>query len=109
MKKDPEIFLKHILESIVIVEKYTQSFTKAQFLKNLQLQDAVTRRLEIMGEAAKNLPSDLKNKYSNVPWKKISGMRDILIHEYFGTDLNLVWEVVKKDIPVLNREIQKLL
>ena len=82
MKKDPKIFLEHILESIRNIEKYTESFTKKQFLKNLQLQDAVTRRLEIIGEAVKNLPKDIKDKNREVPWRKISGTRDILIHEY---------------------------
>ncbi|MEK7548174.1 MAG: HepT-like ribonuclease domain-containing protein, partial [Patescibacteria group bacterium] len=65
----------------------------------MQLQDAVTRRLEIIGEAVKNLPTELKKKYSKVPWKKITGTRDILIHEYFGTDFDLIWEVVKRELP----------
>ena len=109
MKKNPKIFLHHILESITAIEKYTESFTKAQFLKTPQLQDAVTRRLEIMGEAVKNIPANLKNKHPETPWKKIAGIRDILIHEYFGTDLGLIWEVIKKDIPVLKDQIKKLL
>lgn len=99
MKKDPKIFLEHILESIRNIEKYTGSFTKEQFLKNIQLQDAVTRRLEIIGEAVKNLPASTKDKNDKIPWKKISGTRDILIHEYFGMDMDLIWRVVKKDIP----------
>lgn len=109
MKKDPKIFLEHILESISHVERYTKAFTKSHFLKNPQLQDAVTRRLEIIGEAMKNLPKDVKDKNKKVPWKKISGMRDILIHEYFGADLDLIWKVVKKDIPPFKDQIKKLL
>ena len=65
MKKNPKIFLHHILESITAIEKYTESFTKTQFLKTPQLQDAVTRRLEIMGEAVKNIPANLKSKNQN--------------------------------------------
>lgn len=78
-------------------------------MKNMQLQDAVTRRLEIIGEAVKNLPADLKEKYPKVPWKQIAGTRDVLIHEYFGTDFDLVWKVVKKELPQLKKETLKIL
>jgi len=109
MKKDSRIFLKHVLESISIVELHTLSFTESQFLKNIQLQDAVTRRLEIIGEAVKNLPLNLRNKYPQVPWKKIAGLRDMLIHEYFNTDLVLVWRVIKRELPKLKKQIEKIL
>lgn len=109
MKKDSRIYLKHILESINIVELHMLSFTEAQFLKNIQLQDAVTRRLEIIGEAVKNLPLSLRNKYQEVPWKKIAGIRDMLIHGYFNTDLVLVWRVVKRELPKLKKQIEGML
>jgi uncharacterized protein with HEPN domain len=109
MKKDSKIFLKHVLESIDIVEKYAESFTEFQFLKNIQLQDSISRRLEIIGEAVKNLPLGLRNKYPNVPWKKIAGFRDVLIHAYFETDFILVWKVVKKELPILKKQIEKIL
>lgn len=109
MKKDSKVFLTHIFESIIAIEKYTESFTESQFLKNMQLQDAVMRRLEIIGEAVKNLPTDLKNKYPKVPWKKIAGTRDILIHEYFGTDIGLIWKVIKKELSQLKKETEKMI
>jgi uncharacterized protein with HEPN domain len=109
MKKNPEVFIKHIIESMDILEKYMVSFTLTQFLKNIQLQDAVIRRLEIIGEAVKNLPKTIRDKHDKIPWRKIAGIRDILIHEYFGVDLKLVWEVVKKDIPKLRKEIVLLI
>jgi uncharacterized protein with HEPN domain len=109
MRKQPEIFLKHILESIDEAERHIKDITKDEFLKDVKAQDAVVRRLEIIGEAAKNLPATFKNKYPYVPWKKIAGTRNILVHEYFGVDLNLVWEMIKRDLPKLKKNILKIL
>lgn len=86
MKKDPKVFLKHILGSIDFAEEYVSKTTKKGFLKSPQLQDAVIRRIEIMGEAAKNIPDDFKEKHHDVPWHKIEGMRNVLIHGYFGVE-----------------------
>lgn len=109
MKKDNKVFLAHIFESIDAIEKYTESFTESQFLKNIQLQDAVVRRLEIIGEAVKNLSLELKKQYPEIPWKQVAGTRDILIHEYFGADMGLIWKVIKKELPQLKKEIKKIL
>jgi len=109
MKKKPEIFLKHILESIELIEKYTRKVSQDEFFHNIQIQDAIIRRLEIIGEATKNLPMAFRNKYPTIPWKKIAGMRDIIIHEYFGLDLKLVWKIVKKNLPELKVKILKIL
>ncbi len=108
MKKDPEVFLEHILESIELIENYTANKTISDFIKSVQFQDSIIRRIEIIGEAVKNLPDDVKNSYPEVPWKNIAGMRDVLIHEYFGIDLELTWQVVQKDIPDLKREIIRI-
>jgi uncharacterized protein with HEPN domain len=108
MKKDPEVFLEHILESIELIENYTANKTISDFIKSVQFQDSIIRRIEIIGEAVKNLPDDVKNSYPEVPWKEIAGMRDVLIHEYFGIDLELTWQVVQKDIPDLKREIMRI-
>lgn len=108
MRREPGVFIKHILECIELIEKYTQGKTKREFLKSTSLQDAVIRRIEIIGEAVKNIPDKTKKKYPNTPWKKIAGMRDILIHEYFGIDLDLTWEVVKRDIPELKEKMLKI-
>ena len=77
-------------------------------MKSVKLQDLVMRRLEIIGEAVKRLPLDLKKAHPGVPWKKIAGMRDVLIHEYFGVDLKLTWEVVERELPALKPKIEAI-
>jgi uncharacterized protein with HEPN domain len=108
-KKDPKIFLKHILESIGEIEKNTKSLSEDEFSTSITIQDAVVRRLEIIGEAVKNLPRSFRNKNTKIPWKEIAGMRDVLIHEYFGVNIDLVWKIAKKDIPKLKKQITELL
>ena len=108
MKKNGKIFLTHILESINLVEEYLKGKSKLDFLNSKQLQDSVIRRIEIIGEAIKNIPNDIKKNYSQIPWKEITGMRDILIHQYFGVDLDLTWQVIEKDLPRLKRQISDI-
>jgi uncharacterized protein with HEPN domain len=109
MKKDPKIFLEHILESVKLIEEYTKGKAKEDFLKSVALQDMVIRRIEIIGEAVKNLPQEIKEKYKDIPWKRIGGMRDKLIHRYFGVDIEFTWGVVEKELPELKRKILEIM
>lgn len=109
MRKDPKVFLQHIHESIEEIERNLRHCAKEEFLSTIPLQDAVVRRLEIMGEAVKNLSPSFRKKQSGIRWKDIAGMRDVLIHGYFGVDYDLVWKICKKDVPVLKKQIAGLL
>jgi len=108
MKKD-KAYLKHILDAITDIEKFTEGITKEGFFENKEKQYAVLRGLEIVGEATKNLSKELKTRHPEVPWKDIAGMRDKLIHEYFGVNLELVWETIKNKLPQFKKQIHKIL
>ena len=104
-QKDPKIFISHILECIEKIEQYLQGKSKEDVLDSSQLQDAVIRRIEIIGEAAKNIPDKIQDEHPEIQWNEAKGMRNILIHEYFGVDLDLTWEVAKKDLPNLKKQM----
>lgn len=108
MKKDASVFLSHILESIELIESYSSGKTEIDLLNSTGLQDQIIRRIEIIGEAVKNLPEGLKRDHPEVPWRDLAGMRDIVAHQYFGVDLETVWLVAKDELPELKVRIQKI-
>lgn len=107
--KDPEVFLKHILESIEWVEKDINNLTEDQFMENVPIQDAVVRRFEIIGEAVRNLSEEYKEEHSDIEWNKAMAMRNILTHGYFGVDLKIVWDTANKTLPEFKKQIESLL
>lgn len=109
MTKDPMIYLKHILESAQAVEKYVQEITEDEFHHSNEKQDSVIRRIEIIGEATKNISETFKKQHPDVPWKNMAGMRNVLIHEYFDVNLHTVWKTATQFIPLLRLKIQRLL
>ena len=107
-KKDV-IFLRHILEEIAKIERSVDGLTEEDFKKDQDTQDATLRRLEVIGEAVKNLSAKLKSTHPSIDWKKIAGTRDVIIHAYFRVDLGLTWEIARKDLAILKKETEKIL
>jgi len=109
MQKDSNIYLKDMLKSIEKIEYYVKDCSYGNFTSNNMLSDAVVRNLEIIGEAAKNIPSEIKRKNPQIEWKKISGLRDILIHAYFGINLEIIWDIVSNKLPQLKNGIREII
>jgi uncharacterized protein with HEPN domain len=108
-RKNEKSFLIDIKNSAEKIQKYTLGKPYKEFIKDDLLVDGVIRNLEIIGEAVKNLSSDFKNNYSHVEWRKIAGIRDILIHDYFGIDYEILWGIIKDKIPELLKQINEIL
>ena len=107
MSRD-EVYLRHILDAIGKIESYI-AVGEDEFMDQSHWQDAVIRQLEIIGEATKQLSKHLRSQHPDVPWRRIAGLRDILIHHYASVDLNAVWSVTQKDIPELKAQLSSIL
>ena len=107
--KDARVLLQHILDSITRIFEYIEGLDHTGFTSDRKTQDAVMRRLAIIGEAVKCLPSNFKKEHGELPWKSIAGFRDVLIHKYFGVDLELLWEVIMRDLPGLEEKLKNIL
>jgi uncharacterized protein with HEPN domain len=108
LKRDNRLYLDDILGSIEAIERYVKGISEDDFKADMEKQDAVARRIEIIGEASKNIPDEYKKKHQEIPWRKIAGMRDILVHAYFGVNLDRIWAVLKKDLPALKKQIKEI-
>lgn len=101
--------IQHMLDAAERIVAFTDGLSKEQFLEDEKLHLAVTRLFEILGEAANNISDDLQEKYNDVPWREIAGVRNRLIHGYFDVDLNIVWQIIKQDIPPLISNLHYIL
>ena len=108
MSKNFTIYLNDIREAINSIEIFVEGMTFEEFKNDDKTSSAVIRKFEIIGEATKNLPTDMRNQHSQIPWKEIAGMRDKLIHTYSEVDLKLVWMTIKKRLPELKSVIEKI-
>ena len=106
MNKDDLIYIEHILECLDKIELYIDGFSEESFSEDSKTQDAVIRQFEIIGEATRNISEALKEKYPDIPWKDMAGMRNKLIHHYFGVDISMVWKTALEDAPELKRLIE---
>jgi len=109
MKREIGDYIEDILEAISNAMEFTKEMSYDEFVKDTKTVYAVIRAIEIIGEAVKNIPEDIRMKYPDIPWRSIAGMRDKVIHAYFGVKIERVWEVVKRDIPNLKPKFEEML
>lgn len=102
-------YIEDIVHSISLIEKFTCNIDFPEFVSNEMLNYAVVRGLEIIGEASKNIPDEIKNEYPDIPWNKMSGIRNKIVHEYFGISLKIIWNVAKKELPPLRKPLIDIL
>ena len=108
-RRDLRLYLQDILDSITKIEEYTNGASEDSFLQNTQIQDAVIRRLAIMGEAVKHIPKRLRDQYPEVPWRQIAGARDVLVHDYAGVTMGDIWKIIREDLPTLRSDVRRIL
>lgn len=106
--KDDKVYLLHILQCIKDIEEFTAGGRTA-FYQSRLIQAAVIRNLEVIGEATKHISDDLRQQYTHIPWKQMAGLRDVLIHDYMGVDLEIVWNVVDKNLPAVKEQIEEII
>ncbi len=109
MPKSHELYLEDIRSSIAKIEEYTGAISFEEFSRNSLIVDGTVRNLEIIGEAVKKLPRSITDIHPEIEWKKIAGLRDILIHEYFGVDEKIIWNIVRYKLPELKTTVNKIL
>lgn len=109
MSHSPIEYLRHMLDEIDYIESVVHNTDEEHFLRDQTLKRSFVRSIEIIGEAAKKMPTDFKSSHSQIDWKRIAGMRDKLIHDYFGVDYHLVWDVATAKLPELKEEISRLI
>ena len=107
--RDDSLYLLHILDAMGQIESYLQNLDYEAYSQSRLVQDAVIRQLEIIGEATKNLSLEMRERATEIPWKNMAGMRDKLIHQYFGVDIASVWETAKEDLPTIRQRLEQLL
>ncbi|MCD6527771.1 MAG: DUF86 domain-containing protein [Desulfuromonas sp.] len=103
-----EFRIQDILEALTRIESYVRSITYEQWVNDDKTVDAVIRNLEIIGEASNHIPQAIQNAYSDIPWEQMRGMRNLLIHEYFGVDIEIIWKTVVNDLPGLRKQLENV-
>jgi uncharacterized protein with HEPN domain len=108
MTRDLQVYVDDILESLLKIQSYIEGLDADVFFANTQVQDAVIRRLEIVGEAAKNVPESVRHAHPDIPWRRIAGLRDVLIHDYSGVSMSRIWKVAKENVETLRQQMERV-
>ena len=109
MRRSHKLFVEDMRDSVEKIERYIKGLSYDEFIENEIVIDAVIRNLEVIGEAATNIPEGIRNKYHAIPWKRMIGLRNIMIHGYFGVDLGIIWEIITRNLPETKPLIMKML
>jgi len=109
MKRDYKLYIEDMLDSLLKIEEFVGDMNYEEFVKDDKTSSAVVRKLEIIGEASKNIPKEIRMQYEEFPWSDIAKMRDKIAHFYFGVDYEIVWKVLKERLPILKKQIEKIL
>ena len=108
-KRDARLLLQDMLESLEKIERYTAGLTFERFAQDDRTVDAVVRNLEVIGEAARQIPSEVRERYPEVPWRRVIGLRNVVVHEYFVVDVEIVWTVVRQSLPELKEALRRMI
>lgn len=109
MSRDLRLYLEDVRESCAKIRRYTRGLSFEQFRSDEKTMDAVLHNLAVIGEAVKHLPDDFRNRHPELEWRKIAGLRDIVVHEYFGIDEDILWDIIRNKIPVLLEFVERIL
>lgn len=109
MPRDYRVYLDDIVEAAARISDYIRGLDIEGLKNDRKTLDAIVRNLEVIGEATKGIPDEVRSRYPDIEWKKIAGLRDILIHQYFGIDVNIVWDVIKNKLPLFERQVKSIL
>jgi uncharacterized protein with HEPN domain len=109
MARDEMLYLRHVLDAMDTVKEYLQGVNEEKFKNTRLIQDGVIRQIEIIGEAVRHVSKDIRKTYPEIPWQDVAGMRDKLIHGYFGVDIEKVWDTAQDDLPILRKQVEKIL
>ncbi len=108
MTRDIRLYVTDIIDAVDAITEYTSGVAKEAFTQNRLLQDAVIRRIEIIGEAVSHLPGEVRADHPDIPWRRIAGMRNRLVHEYYGVIIDRVWNAIERDLPLLKAKMQDI-